>query len=38
MRALIQRTSGASVSGDDRVISEIGAVLVIFGCAMRDDG
>ena len=38
MRALIQRTSGASVSVDDRVIGEIGAGLVIFVCAMRGDG
>ena len=38
MRALIQRTSGASVTVDDRVIGEIGAGLVVFVCAMRGDG
>lgn len=37
MRALIQRTSGATVSVDDRIVSEIGPGLVIFVCAMRGD-
>ena len=38
MRALIQRTSGASVSVDGAVVGEIGQGLVVFVCAMRDDG
>ena len=37
MRALIQRTSGASVSVDGEVVGEIGSGLVIFVCAMRGD-
>ena len=37
MRALIQRTSRASVTVDDRVVGEIGAGLVIFVCAMQSD-
>ena len=38
MRALIQRTSGASVTVEGRVIGEIGAGLVVFVCAMQGDG
>ena len=38
MRALIQRTSGATVAVDGRVIGEIGEGLVIFVCAMQGDG
>jgi D-tyrosyl-tRNA(Tyr) deacylase len=38
MRALIQRTSGASVSVAGRTVGEIGAGLVVFVCAMRGDG
>ena len=37
MRALIQRTSGATVSVDDGIVGEIGPGLVIFVCAMRGD-
>ncbi|MDH3669468.1 MAG: D-aminoacyl-tRNA deacylase [Paracoccaceae bacterium] len=37
MRALVQRTSGASVTVDDNVVGQIGPGLVIFVCAMRDD-
>jgi D-tyrosyl-tRNA(Tyr) deacylase len=37
MRALIQRTSGASVSVDGKIIGEIGPGLVVFVCAMRGD-
>jgi D-tyrosyl-tRNA(Tyr) deacylase len=37
MRALIQRTSGATVSVDDEIVGEIGGGLVVFVCAMRDD-
>jgi D-aminoacyl-tRNA deacylase len=37
MRALIQRTSGASVTAEDRVVGEIGPGLVVFVCAMRGD-
>jgi D-tyrosyl-tRNA(Tyr) deacylase len=37
MRALIQRTSGATVTVDDAVVGEIGLGLVIFVCAMRAD-
>ncbi len=37
MRALIQRTSGASVNIDGEVVGEIGSGLVVFVCAMRDD-
>jgi D-tyrosyl-tRNA(Tyr) deacylase len=38
VRALIQRTTGASVAVDGRVVGEIGAGLVVFVCAMRGDG
>ncbi len=38
MRALIQRTSGASVSIDGAVVGEIGQGLLVLVCAMRDDG
>ena len=38
MRALIQRTCGASVTIGDRCIGEVGAGLVVFVCAMRGDG
>jgi D-aminoacyl-tRNA deacylase len=38
MRALIQRTTGARVTVDGRVVGEIGAGLVILVCAMRGDG
>ncbi len=38
MRALIQRTAGASVTVEGETVGEIGAGLVIFVCAMRDDG
>lgn len=38
MRALIQRTSGASVSVAGRTLGEIGPGLVVFVCAMRGDG
>src|ERR687892_621092 len=38
MRALIQRTSGARVTAEDRVVGEIGVGLVVFVCAMRGDG
>ena len=37
MRALIQRTSGASVTVGGQVVGEIGVGLVVFVCAMRDD-
>ena len=37
MRALIQRTSGASVAVDGMTIAKIGAGLVVFVCAMRGD-
>ena len=37
MRALIQRTSGASVSVEGQVVGEIEAGLVAFVCAMRGD-
>lgn len=37
MRALIQRTSGASVTVDGEVVGEIGPGLVVLVCAMRDD-
>ena len=37
MRALIQRTSGATVTVDDEIVGEIGPGLVVFLCAMRDD-
>ena len=37
MRALIQRTSQASVAIDDEIVGEIGHGLVIFVCAMRGD-
>ena len=33
MRALIQRTSGATVTVDDEVVGDIGPGLVIFVCA-----
>ena len=38
MRALIQRTSQASVSVDGTVAGEIGEGLVVFVCAMQGDG
>ncbi len=38
MRALIQRTTGASVTVDGAVIGEIGAGLVVLVCAMQGDG
>jgi D-aminoacyl-tRNA deacylase len=38
MRALFQRTSGASVTVDGRLVGEIGTGLVIFVCAMQGDG
>ena len=38
MRALIQRTSGATVAIDGRAVGEIGTGLVVFVCAMRGDG
>jgi D-tyrosyl-tRNA(Tyr) deacylase len=38
MRALIQRTSGARVTVDGEVVGEIGPGLVVFVCAMREDG
>jgi len=37
MRALIQRTTGASVTVEGRTVGEIGAGLVILVCAMRGD-
>jgi D-tyrosyl-tRNA(Tyr) deacylase len=37
MRALIQRTSRASVAIGDQIVAEIGLGLVIFVCAMRGD-
>lgn len=37
MRALIQRTSGATVTVDGDVVGEVGPGLVILVCAMRDD-
>ncbi len=37
MRALIQRTTGARVAVEGRVIGEIGAGLVVLVCAMRGD-
>ncbi len=37
MRALIQRTSGATVTVDDEIVGEIGYGLVVFVCAMRGD-
>ncbi len=37
MRALIQRTLGASVTIDGETVGEIGPGLVVFVCAMRDD-
>jgi D-aminoacyl-tRNA deacylase len=38
VRALVQRTSRASVTIDGRVTGEIGAGLVVLVCAMRGDG
>jgi D-tyrosyl-tRNA(Tyr) deacylase len=38
MRALIQRTTGASVAVDGRVVGEIGPGLVVLVCAMQGDG
>ena len=37
MRALIQRTSGATVSVDGELVGEIGPGLVVFVCAMWGD-
>lgn len=37
MRALVQRTTGASVTIDGQVAGEIGAGLVVLVCAMRGD-
>jgi len=37
MRALIQRTSRASVAVGDQIVAEIGQGLVILVCAMRGD-
>jgi D-tyrosyl-tRNA(Tyr) deacylase len=37
MRALIQRTTGASVTVDGEVTGEIGPGLVVLVCAMRGD-
>ncbi len=37
MRALIQRTTGATVTVADDIVGEIGPGLVIFACAMRGD-
>ncbi len=37
MRALIQRTSGASVTVGGEVVGQIGPGLVVFVCAMRGD-
>lgn len=37
MRALIQRTSGATVTVADEIVGEIGHGLVIFICAMGGD-
>ncbi len=37
MRALIQRTTGASVTVGGEVVGEIGPGLVVFVCAMRED-
>ncbi len=37
MRALIQRTLGASVTVDGRPVAEIGGGLVVLVCAMRGD-
>lgn len=38
MRALIQRTTAASVAVDGAVVGEIGAGVVVLVCAMRGDG
>lgn len=38
MRALIQRTTGASVTVEGRLVGEIGPGLVVLVCAMRGDG
>jgi len=38
MRALIQRTAGASVTVGGETVGEIGPGLVVFVCAMRGDG
>ncbi|RST88463.1 D-tyrosyl-tRNA(Tyr) deacylase [Aquibium carbonis] len=38
MRALIQRTTGASVTIDGVVVGEIGAGVVVLVCAMQGDG
>ncbi|MFN3549600.1 MAG: D-aminoacyl-tRNA deacylase [Mesorhizobium sp.] len=38
MRALIQRTTGASVAVEGAVVGEIGAGVVVLVCAMRGDG
>ena len=38
MRALIQRTSRASVTVDGAIAGEIGGGLVVFVCAMQGDG
>jgi D-aminoacyl-tRNA deacylase len=38
MRALIQRTTGASVAVAGETVGEIGPGLLVLVCAMRDDG
>ncbi len=38
MRALVQRTTAASVTIDGEVVGEIGPGLVVLVCAMRGDG
>jgi D-aminoacyl-tRNA deacylase len=38
MRALVQRTTGASVAVAGEVVGEIAAGLVVLVCAMRGDG
>ena len=37
MRALIQRTTGATVAVEGEIVGEIGHGLVVLVCAMRDD-
>ena len=38
MRALVQRTTGASVTVEGRTVGRIGHGLVVLVCAMRGDG